>query len=390
MAAAQTLAVEDLAIEREMSQIAERVRFVLDVTPVNVEEERKAFLRHGGDAPKFRYRELEDDPAITATTLAAVKLDDIQDQAVRSLLEAKRQELFLQLQMLRARNSDQFRALSNELYGQADSRLVGEADAILAQVAPQAAPADVTFDAAEVRERAERELEYYRNLDPDIGAHVEIRPDVPGVMVSGNVLFVSTATQVRSRRLHALLQHEVGTHLLTYINGSYQPIRMMATGLADYEETQEGLAVLAEFLVGGLSPFRLRQLAARVIAVDQMSAGATFADLHQSIMDHGFSPHSAFTTTMRVVRSGGLTKDVIYLRGLLRLLDHLRNDGSLDLLWAGKFSLDQLSVISELIDRDVLIRPRLSPRFLVQPEIASRLQAARTMTTLADLMGKVT
>ncbi len=40
----------------------------------------------------------------------------------------------------------------------------------------------------------------------------------------------------------------------------------MAIGLAGYEETQEGLAVLAEFLVGGLSPHRLRQLAVRVVA----------------------------------------------------------------------------------------------------------------------------
>jgi uncharacterized protein (TIGR02421 family) len=384
---AATLTTDDQAIERGISQIAERLRFVLDVTPVNVEEQRRSFLEHGGRTPLFRYRDLEDDPAVIEANLADVQIDRVENEPVRRLLEAKRQELSLQIEMLRARGSDRFRALSDELYGPVEPRLVAQADAILDRVAPEFAPADVTLDATRVAEHAERELAHYRRIDPDIGAHVEIRPDVAGVMVSGNILFVSTATQVRGERIDALLHHEVGTHLLTYINGSYQPIRMMATGLAGYEETQEGLAVLAEYLVGGLSPFRLRQLAARVIAVSQMTRGATFADVHQQIKRRGFSPHSAFTVAMRVFRSGGLTKDVIYLRGLLGVLDHLRNDGALDLLWAGKFALNQLDVIEELVARDILVRPRLTPRFLAQSGTEARLKAARTLTNLTDLMG---
>ena len=55
--------------------------------------------------------------------------------------------------------------------------------------------------------------------------HVEIRPDATGIMVSGRDLIVGRAADVDSRRVHALLQHEVGTHLVTYVNGTYQPIR---------------------------------------------------------------------------------------------------------------------------------------------------------------------
>ena len=39
---------------------------------------------------------------------------------------------------------------------------------------------------------------------------------------------------------------------------------------------------------------------------------------------------------MRVFRSGGMTKDAIYLRGLVELLEHLGAGGSLDPLWLGK------------------------------------------------------
>ena len=57
----------------------------------------------------------------------------------------------------------------------------------------------------------------------------------------------------------ALLQHEVGTHLVTHVNGSAQPIKVLGTGFAGYDETQEGLAVLAEIACGGLTAFRLLQ-----------------------------------------------------------------------------------------------------------------------------------
>src|SRR5690606_1128433 len=178
------------------------------------------------------------------------------------------------------------------------------------------------------------------SVDADIGVHVEIRPDATGVMVSGCDLIVGQALRVPGGRVPALIQHEVGTHLVTYVNGTYQPIRLMAAGLAGYEQTQEGLAVLAEYLVGGLSPFRPRQLAARVVAVHGMVAGRSFVDVHGDLVAAGFSASSAFTTTMRAFRSGGLTKDAIYLRGLVEILEHLAYGGDLDLLWLGKVSLD--------------------------------------------------
>jgi uncharacterized protein (TIGR02421 family) len=191
---------------------------------------------------------------------------------------------------------------------------------------------------------------------------------------------------VRRSRVPALIQHEVGTHLVTYVNGTYQPIRLMAAGLAGYEQTQEGLAVLAEHLVGGLTPFRLRQLAARVVAVHGMVAGRSFAEVHGELVAAGFSPSSAFTTAMRAFRSGGLTKDAIYLRGLVEILEHLAGGGDLDLLWLGKVALDDLPLIDDLHDRGVLTEPKLLPRYLHDPATRARLRHAATLTDVADLI----
>ena len=60
---------------------------------------------------------------------------------------------------------------------------------------------------------------------------------------------------------------------MTQVNGTHQPIKVLGVGLAGYDETQEGLAVLAEIACGGLTAFRLRQLAGRVVAVHRLIGG---------------------------------------------------------------------------------------------------------------------
>ena len=384
---AEALTVEDLAIEHKIAQAAESFRFVLDVTPVHVEEQRREVLQGRTTEPVFVYRELEDDPDVVGATLDAIDVSAVVDPELRHLLRAKLRELQLQLNMLRVRGTPLFASLSEQLYGTLDRSLVLQAESILSRTKAPAATGEKCMDAAEFADVAERELAYYRSVEPDIGVHTEIRPDVAGVMVSGDVLFISSATCVRCSRVHALLQHEVGTHLLTHVNGSFQPMRLLATGLAGYEETQEGLAVLAEFLVGGLSTYRLRQLAARVVATDQMMLGARFRDVHGDLVSHGFSAHSAFTTTMRVFRSGGLTKDAIYLRGLLSLISHLNAGGTLDLLWLGKLALSELPQVEELLNRGALHGPRLVPRYLDEPATSTRLAEAANLSDLTELVG---
>ena len=152
-----------------------------------------------------------------------------------------------------------------------------------------------------------------------------------------------------------MVQHEVGTHVLTFINGRAQPFRLLCAGLAGYDELQEGLAVLSEYLVGGLSAARLRLLAARVIAVKCMTDGADFIETFNTLCnDHGFTRRTAFGITARVHRSGGLTKDATYLRGLVSVLRYLRGGGGIEPLLVGKIGMDDLSVMEELLRRKIL------------------------------------
>ena len=388
MTTSTILSDADLAIDRELARVSDSFRLLLDLTPVDVEEQRRAYLRGTGTEPAFTYRPLEDEPEVTRAVLDAVPVADVDDPTLGHLLRAKHRELDRQLDLLAARGTSDFLSLSIELYGTVAPGLLEHAESLLDRIDAAHTTTDgERIDATRFAALAQAELDHYRAIDPDLGVHVEIRPDTSGILVSGRDLLVSEAARLDPRRAHALLQHEIGTHLVTYLNGTYQPIRVMATGLAGYDETQEGLAVLAEYLVGGLSPERLRQLAARVVAVHRMVAGASFADVHEHLLDAGFSRSGAFTITARAFRSGGLTKDAIYLRGLLEVLGHLAEGGSLDLLWLGKLSLEDLPLVSDLAERGVLHGPRLLPRYLDDPEVAARLESAAGLTDPAALIG---
>ena len=379
------IAAPDQAIDHALAQLSQSFRFLLDITPVDADDVKGSFLAGADPDPVFTYRELETDPEVVRTMLQDIDVAAVEDATLGHLLRAKHREMELQLDMLEARESDDFLQLSIELYGGVSPALRTQAEDMLRAITVTEPAAD-PLDAEEFLALAQAEIAYYRDVDPDVEMHAEIRPDVNGVMVSGDTLLIGPESKVQRRRAAALLHHEVGTHLVTQVNGNHQPIKVLGVGLAGYDETQEGLAVLAEIASGGLTAFRLRQLAGRVLTVHRLIGGADFGEAHEALVADGFPPGSAFTTVMRIYRSGGMTKDAIYLRGLVELLDHLGGGGALDLLWLGKFSLNDLPLIGELQDRGVLQPPRLLPRYLEDPAATTNLATAAASRDLSALL----
>jgi uncharacterized protein (TIGR02421 family) len=174
--------------------------------------------------------------------------------------------------------------------------------------------------------------------------------------------------------------------VVTYWNGRAQPFRLLASGLANHDELQEGLAVFTEYLVGGLTPARLKTLAGRVLAAQAVVEGATFMDTFLLLRnDHGFSARAGYLIAMRVHRGGGFIKDAVYLRGLLKVMDYLKAGGRLETLFVGKMAAEHSPVIEELLRRQVLIPPPLRPSYLDMPDTHYRIERIRLGVDLEDL-----
>ncbi len=382
-----------LEADWRLAEVSDRLEFLLHVTPVNTDTAWRRFAAAGySGEPELEYRPLACDPAELERLLAKAPVDEIPNPTAAELLREKRDELAAKLAMLRHRGTERFFEGSLRVYGEVDDGLLELAKRLLYRLPAEAVgePVKGRLDAAAFAARAERELQHYRRLHPEFAARVEVSRDVPpSLMVSGDRLLVGAGIHVPKRRTEALIHHEIGTHLVTRFNGTCQPLRLLACGLAGYDVLQEGLAVLSEFLVGGLNRSRFRILAGRVVAVRCLTSGASFAQAFRELADRfGFDEETAFTIAARVYRSGGLTKDAVYLRGLTAVLDYLAGDGNgaLEPLLVGKVDLRHAPAVRDLLDRGLLLPPALVPRYLDSGDVQERLDFVRGGVTPLDLL----
>lgn len=295
----------------------------------------------------------------------------------------------MQISMLTDRGTPHFFYNSLMLYDGIERELQQQAQQLLSEVQEED-PLDsdqYQMDAQDFKNLAQEEYEYFKEQDPNFYSRIHVRDDVNILMVSQGELYIPSDYKMAPTETKALVQHEVGTHVLTYYNGIQHPLRMLSTGLTDYDALQEGIAVLAEYLVNGLTANRMRTLAGRVVAAAARLDGADFQEIFRLLHhQYGFSDLRAFNTTSRILQGGGFTKDVIYLRGLVQLREYLQKGGELEILFSGKFALKHLPVIRELKERGVMKDTNLIPRYLKSEETQTRLQKIRDGISLSQMI----
>jgi uncharacterized protein (TIGR02421 family) len=375
--------------DRQLAAVADMFDLVLHLTPVNAGAAWRAFNRRRFERPpEFHYRPQTVDAASLKAQLYRIPIEDIDDPALYELFAEKRDELDRQITVLSDRGTARALPGSLQIYKRPDESLLSLAKRLLKKV-PAHTPDDLrrdSVDGAAFARHARKEIGKLRSAYPKLEAKVHIRDDVPGVMVSAGDLLIGRQVRIPRARVEATIQHEVGTHILTYYNGLAQPLRQLHAGTAGYEELQEGLAVLSEHLVGGLSRPRLRVLAGRVVAVESIIEGASFIDTFRLLCDrYDFSSPNAYSIAMRVHRGGGFTKDAIYLCGLISVLARIGNGLPLEDLLLGKISLKHVPIMEELIWRKVLKPAPLRPSYIDKPESRKRLAAVEKGLSVMDI-----
>jgi uncharacterized protein (TIGR02421 family) len=380
-----------LDIDRQLAEIDRSFDLLLQATPVNAESAWREFRRSRFEKPPvFYYRPLAVDPVLLKRQLYLIPVERVEDPTLSYLFRQKQDELDRQITLLSDVDSPRFLQESLQVYGGVSDWLLEQGSELLDRVPTRSAEGTKAgqLNAVEFAKRAQQELGYYQQRCADFSATVSVRDDLyAGLMVSGDQLLIGGRTRIPRRRVDALLQHEIGTHLVTRYNGHHQVFQQLEVGLAGYDGFQEGLAVLAEYLVGGLSRSRVRVLAARVVGAHHMLNGASFIDTFRTLdRNYEFSQRTAYTVAMRLYRGGGLTKDAVYLRGLLQILRYLREGGELEPLFIGKVASAHLPMISELTMREIIKPPALRPRYLETASAQKKLVRLRSGLKVLELV----
>lgn len=373
-------------IDERLAEVERSFDFLLLSTPVNVRRAWEEFRkRRHRKLPLFWYRPVPFDPEVIKRGLYDLPIEKVEDPTLASLFREKQEEIDRKVTMLRDRGTIQYLYGSLQVYGGVDHSLYKLALELLDRIEPESEEErGPHIDGETMLSRARAEFAAYPTVA--LKPEVHLRPDLTNLMVSKSALLIPQRLSLPERRVDALLQHEVGVHLVTWFNGGIQPLGQLQHGLAGYEDFQEGLAVTMEYLAGGLDRARLRLLAARVLAVRCLLQGATFVDTFERLVDeYAFEPYEAFHLTTRVWRGGGLTKDAIYLRGLVQVLNLLAQGQDIEPLFVGKIAASHVPVMEELRLRGMLKPQPLVPRVLERPSAQRRLERLRRGLRPADL-----
>ncbi len=180
----------DLAIDRRLSEICGLLPMLQLLTPINVPEQRRAFLEGDIEEPEFTYRDLPDLDGL-ADELAAINPEEATDPVLIHMIRGMHRELERRLELLATRNTDQFLLAAVEQYGHVEKSLLDLAHRVLEEI-PPGPPADVYVDAHELAGMANVELDHYRQRFPELSTLVHVSEAVAGVMVENGDLFIGS------------------------------------------------------------------------------------------------------------------------------------------------------------------------------------------------------
>lgn len=346
------------SVDYSIFKLLHKISFLEFINPINIESEKHAFFSsHFRRPPNFRYRPISIDVPRLKRQLYSLPIQDIPDPTFQKIYQETVDGQAEQLDMLALRGERKFLYSSLKYFGEPDSIDIENAKFLLhCKNFKLNKWEDEFLEAREV-------LEEVREVVQEHGfqCQVELSKKIPS-----RALFSSTKRSLRIKngetftRLSsaALCHHEIGVHMLTTANALKQPLKILRIGLPVYTLTQEGLAILSEYLSGTLNLERIQTLAYRVLAVEHMVRTQDFRETFLFLFEEcRLSKEDAFYLAVRVYRGGGFSKDYLYLKGFRMIMDYYRSGKRLENLLIGKTALFYLPVLEELMNREILKPP---------------------------------
>ncbi|WP_303686784.1 flavohemoglobin expression-modulating QEGLA motif protein [Nonlabens dokdonensis] len=341
-----------LDIDANIHRIVKNLELLAYINPLNISQERKEFFKSKYiHEPQFKYRKLKFKPYKLHRMFFSQRLERIEDDDIRSLYKDiiyTYSGLVQCIETIREPSS-KFYFNSLRFFGTPTEKMVENAKFILHF--KDEPLTEIKHQAVLSTEEAEAFFIKYRELydfDFDIKTSSAMSA---AAMVSNKdkSLILKKGHLYSQHELNVLAHHEIGVHLVTTFNAIEQPLKIFSNGFPNNVETQEGLAVMSEYMSGNLTLSRLKELAYRVIATDSLIKGYSFADTFDLI--HGqykLDRDRAFNITLRTHRGGGFTKDALYLSGLKKVYDLHKSNTSFDNMILGKCSLEYNNIIEKM------------------------------------------
>lgn len=345
-------------IDANLNRLVQRIELIKHVNPTNIEGEKQRFFASKfNENPQFKYPKIKFDPYKLHRLFFSQRLERIKDERIRNLYQEIIYYYSNMIQCIETIGSTpNFFYNSLKVYGSPTEKDVQNAHFILHFTEDDLSNSDKKYNAQDAKAYFESYMRHF-SFPLNIRFSNHIASDAM-VSNSEKALILKQHARFSENQLHTLASHEIGLHLVTTFNADNQPLKILSNGFPKNVETQEGLAVLCEYLSGALTFRRLKELAYRVLAADCLVKGYSFKDTFDLIhVTYKLEREKAFIITLRAYRGGGFTKDRLYLSGLIKIYQKYRRNEDLELLITGKVSLDYENELAYLKSLGLVVKP---------------------------------
>ena len=361
-----THSVDIKQLDNDLFECVKGVDILDAVAPLNYREQKEIFFNTNFSVnPEFIYKSHNLDIFQRKRALYNLPVEKLLDDDLVTLYGHVIESYADKFDQFKAIGTPEFLYDSLRYYGEPSEKDIRNANFILHLPDDLDNKNDRLMNAAEIASvmevfAKEKGYQYQIVLDDSM---------IANVLVSGTVVKINSSAQVTETEVKALIHHELGVHLVTTLNARSQPLKILSLGCPINTTTQEGLAILCEYLAGYLTLTRLKVLALRVLAVHSMINEKDFKRTFLMLKEqHQVADQLAFTITARVYRGGGFTKDYLYLQGLHQMLNAYETRTDFTNLLSGKVSIDYLPIISRLIDKQYLYAPGFISPAIAEPK----------------------
>lgn len=358
-------------IDRRISEISREVDFYSYLTPLNQKEERDKFFAYleKGDSynPVFKYKKAEYLYQEKWLKEAKASLDE---KSGIELLFIKKIDFMIKQLNLLGSGDKEFTSITLDLYASPGEECLERAYKILNESKNES----YEFPPETVKPEEMASILKEKLKEKGIGWEVTLsRKIIPKITVSAKdkTIYINSGINYTLEEVERLKIHEVEVHVFRGVNGSEQPFKIFRDGLAGYDETEEGLAILAEEKTGLLKTDtrQMKLYAGRALAADA-SLKASFYDTFILLREF-FPDYIAYRLTERAKRGlkdtsreGGILRGHQYITGHEKIEKYVAHGGDLSILYVGKIGIEEVRTVKRLLEKGDLKPPVHLPDFI--------------------------
>ena len=338
---------------------AKKIDTLSFINPTNTVEAQETFLKTR-QSPTFLYRKI---PKWVNDLIAEVNAYQVSGGIPSELYTEAKQGILTSLHLIRSVGTEEFTNWSVKHCPSPTKEEVKISEKVLKDYKITPIDRGKLISAENMFEQIQAELSKF-------GLHdwqVFLRTGISRCRVNPNNkrVLIDPAAKFHELDLIKLVVHEVYGHVFRAENGSRQPLSLLGTTLLNYLDTEEGITKHLERLwkVDKLSVAPYKHTLAVNFAMTH-----SFSETFDFMLPFCKTEKGAFKQVLRAKRGlgnsskmGAYTKDVIYLRGDLKIQKYLANGGEFNDLYFGKVSTQHIPALRKLQKSELVLAPTLLP-----------------------------